>query len=113
MPRRPDARTRRWLAVQADFRCEYCLTLAGVVPDPFCIEHILPRSHRGSHSRGNLAFSCQGCNNHKGAKTAATDPVTSFAVALFNPRTQRWHEHFQWTQAGTVVAGLTATGRAT
>jgi len=113
MPRPPDARTRRWVAVRAAFRCEYCLTLAGFVPDPFCVEHILPRNEGGSHLAGNLAFSCQGCNNHKAAKTAAIDPVTSLDVPLFNPRTQRWHEHFQWTQAGTVVEGLTATGRAT
>src|SRR5258708_23953067 len=103
MPQPPDRRTRRLVAVRAGDRCEYCLTLASFVPDPFSTEHILPRSRGGSHQLGNLASSCQGCKNRKGAKTVATDPVTSSVVPLCHPRTQRWEDHFQWTQAGTVV----------
>jgi hypothetical protein len=34
-------------------------------------------------------------------------------VALFNPRQQRWREHFTWNQEGTTIIGLTAQGRAT
>jgi hypothetical protein len=32
---------------------------------------------------------------------------------LFNPRTQRWPEHFAWSTDGLRVVGLTPTGRAT
>jgi hypothetical protein len=30
---------------------------------------------------------------------------------LFNPRTDRWHEHFEW--AGAALVGLTAIGQTT
>src|SRR5437773_1252431 len=113
MPQRPDARTRWLVAARAEQRCEYCLTPASFVPDFFSTEHVMPRSRGGSHGHQNLAFSCEGCNNRKGAETAALDPVTDLLVPLFNPRTQRWHDHFEWTQAGTIVEGRTATARAT
>ena len=45
------------------------------------------------------------------ARTDALDPETSERVSLFNPRTQVWHEHFQF--AAYQVLGLTAAGRAT
>jgi len=34
-------------------------------------------------------------------------------VLLFNPRTQMWSEHFKWMPNGTILRGLTPTGRAT
>jgi 5-methylcytosine-specific restriction endonuclease McrA len=76
MPERPDARLRRLVAERARFRCEYCLTPAGIAPSPFSAEHILPRSKGGAAMPENLAFSCQGCNGHKAAKTAGLDPAT-------------------------------------
>ncbi|MCB0063932.1 MAG: hypothetical protein KDE19_17535 [Caldilineaceae bacterium] len=38
---------------------------------------------------------------------------TNETVPLFNPRHDKWEEHFVWQQAGTVVAGVSAIGRAT
>jgi hypothetical protein len=32
---------------------------------------------------------------------------------LFNPRQQRWTEHFAWSEDGTRIIGLTDCGRAT
>ena len=69
MPERPDARTRRFVARRADFRCEYCRTPVGLVPCPYSAEHILPRSRGGLSVPDNLAFACQGCNGHKASKT--------------------------------------------
>ena len=34
-------------------------------------------------------------------------------IALFNPRTQRWQEHFVWQQNGLYVVGISPVGRAT
>ena len=34
-------------------------------------------------------------------------------VALFNPRQQKWSQHFAWSEDGTKIIGLTACGRAT
>jgi 5-methylcytosine-specific restriction endonuclease McrA len=113
MPERPDAHTRRLVAERARFRCEYCLTPAGITPSPVSAEHILPRSGGGAATPENLAFSCQGCNGHKAAKTAALDPATRKTVALFNPRRNNWNDHFGWTADGTTIEGQSATGRAT
>jgi hypothetical protein len=40
------------------------------------------------------------------------DPLTKQVVPIFNPRTQIWHEHFQWSDDGTQLIGLTPIGRA-
>ncbi len=34
-------------------------------------------------------------------------------LPLFNPRKQKWFDHFAWSPDGTRVEALTATGRAT
>jgi hypothetical protein len=113
MPERPDARTRRLVAERARFRCEYCLTPAGIVPSPFSSEHVLPRSKGGDHALENLSFSYQGCNGHKAAKTIALDPATGKTVSLFHPRQQVWSDHFGWVADGTRIEGRSAIGRAT
>src|SRR5271170_7952907 len=113
MPERPDARMRRLVAERARFRCEYCLTPSGIAPSPFSAEHILPRSEGGAATPENLAFSCQGCNGHKAAKTTALDPVTRKSFSLFHPRQHNWSDHFGWTAEGTAIEGQSATGRAT
>jgi hypothetical protein len=113
MPERPDARTRRLVAERARFRCEYCLTPAGIVPSPFSSEHILPRSKGGDITLENLAFSCQGCNGHKAAKTTALDPATRKTVSLFHPRQQAWNDHFGWAADGISIVGRSPIGRAT
>lgn len=79
----------------------------------FSVEHIGPRSRQGPDSLGNLAFSCQGCNNHKYTKTNGTDPVSGSLVPLFHPRNQLWTDHFAWNDDATLILGLTPTGRAT
>jgi hypothetical protein len=61
----------------------------------------------------NLARSCQGCNGHKAARTAATNPVTGLSVPLYNPREQWWHEHFSWSEDYLQIARLTPIGTAT
>jgi len=80
---------------------------------PLVIDHIVPRSAGGSDERENLAAACYRCNEFKGTKTHAVDPATGELVSLFNPRTQKWHEHFVWANGGLHIVGLTPTGRAT
>ncbi len=53
------------------------------------------------------------CNEAKGVQTQATDSDTESEVPLFNPRTDQWGEHFDWSEDGTMILGRTATGRAT
>jgi hypothetical protein len=78
---------------------------------PCQIDHIIAEKHRGRTVSENLAYACFSCNNHKGPNIAGLDPVTGELVALFNPRQNRWHEHFRWR--GPELVGRTAIGRAT
>ena len=93
--------------------CEYCRSPMRYSPDPFAVEHIVPRVAGGGNGPSNLALSCQGCNNLKFVSIEAVDPVTGVMVPLFHPRQQRWSQHFLWSQDTTVVVGRTPIGRAT
>ena len=107
-----DAVRRRVQAVARD-RCGYCLSSQKYVMGKFEIEHIVPRSQGGTDDESNLWISRSLCNRYKGSQTAGTDPLSGTGVKLFNPRTQIWRDHFQWSSEGTHVVGQTPTGRAT
>lgn len=98
---------------RANGLCEYCKSPADYSPQPFSIEHILPLSAGGGSELDNLAYACQGCNNHKYTKTTGFDSLSNSDVALFHPRQDVWGTHFGWSHGGLEVIGLTATGRAT
>jgi hypothetical protein len=93
--------------------CEYCLSQVNFSPDPFSIEHILPRSKGGRDGLENLAFSCQGCNGHKHTAIQAIDPINGEVTDLYHPRIHRWDEHFLWDEDFSVMVGRTAIGRVT
>lgn len=85
---------------QARYRCGYCLsseTLLGMVLE---IEHLIPLAAGGLTRIENLWLSCRRCNGFKGAQVAALDPLSAQIIPLFNPRTQIWQEHFQWSEDG-------------
>jgi hypothetical protein len=77
------------------------------------IDHVKPTAKGGSDAEDNLCLACELCNQYKWAKTEGLDPQTGETVALFNPRQQKWQEHFCWSEGGTEIIGLTACGRAT
>lgn len=104
---------RKSVESDAKNRCGYCLTPAAFMPVRFEIEHIIPKTAHGKTTRSNLWLSCPSCNRFKGVKVEAVDPETQTIVFLFNPRTQNWFEHFQWSDDGTQVIGRTAIGRGT
>lgn len=78
----------------------------------FHIEHIVPRASSGTDHIDNLALACAPCNLAKGAHILAVDPATDTTVPLYNPREDRWGEHFTWDADGRTLAGLTPVGRA-
>jgi hypothetical protein len=59
----------------------------------------------------NLAWACPSCNLHKADRVEVVDLASGILVLLFNPRAQRWSDHFRWD--GHDVVGLTPVGRAT
>jgi hypothetical protein len=76
----------------------------------FHVEHIIPTASGGSDELSNLAWACPSCNLKKSNRTTALDPETEQTVSLFNPRTDRWEDHFAWL--GHIVVGRTPVGRA-
>lgn len=94
-------------------RCGYCLSPQHLLMARLEIEHIIPVAKGGSHEESNLWLACPICNAHKADKITAVDPITNSIVSLFNPRTQNWSEHFQWSEDGLRIIGLTSIGRAT
>jgi len=82
---------RERVAAQARYRCGYCLSTESVVGTPMEIDHIIPQSLGGPTEEDNLWLACSLCNDHKGNRIAALDPLTGEIVRLFNPRRQAWH----------------------
>ena len=107
------AQLRRLVIERAGACCEYCLSQEEYSVQAFSVEHISPRLSGGLTVAENLAYSCQGCNSHKAIKTATIDPVTEATVKLYDPRQQRWSDHFSWNEDCSEIIGLTAIGRAT
>jgi len=102
--------TKRLVHERAHFCCEYCQTCQDNIGQAMHVEHIDPA---GGNDPDNLCLSCSSCNQSKGKAVIALDPETGVEVALYNPRTQAWADHFTWIDNGMRVYGITPTGRAT
>jgi HNH endonuclease len=99
---------------RAGNRCEYCQLPAQLQVGGFEVDHVLPRSRGGQTALANVALACPHCNAHKWAHIDGEDTASGQRVALFNPRTQRWEEHFQWSVPRPFeIVGISAHGRAT
>jgi hypothetical protein len=104
---------RRRVRHDARDRCGYCLSHQRNLLGPLEIEHIVPLARGGASDEDNLWLACARCNRYKGAQTEALDPVSGEVRPLYNPRAQRWGDHFQWDAGGAVIRGITEVGRAT
>lgn len=93
-----------------DSRCEYCYSTETVSKYSFQVDHIIPTRHGGSDELPNLAWACFNCNNNKGTDIATYED--GILTPLFNPRTQKWIDHFEVKNNGYIM-GLTLEGRAT
>jgi HNH endonuclease len=96
---------------RAGRRCEYCHIPHPQYRLPFQIDHIRARQHGGATVSENLALACFHCNRHKGPNISGWDSDTKSLVRLFNPRTDRWDDHFGWREAE--IVGKTTIGRVT
>ena len=104
---------RRQVVRVARNRCEYCQTSQAMTLATFHLDHIIPRSAGGATEFENLCLSCPFCNESKGERRRARDPESGRQARLFNPRRDAWRQHFEWSEDGTQIMGLTARGRAT
>ena len=107
-----DAEIRQIVRERAYDRCEYCRTPQAAAPFiTFHVEHIVARQHAVDDSLSNLALACPDCNRHKGPNLVTLLPGISDYLRLFNPRSDRWSEHFSLN--GATIEGLSDIGRAT
>jgi 5-methylcytosine-specific restriction endonuclease McrA len=104
---------RKRVAEQARHRCGYCLTREDIVGTPMEMDHIIPESLGGRTEEDNLWLACSLCNDYKGNRIAALDPITGELVRLFDPRHQSWQDHFVWSTVGDHIVGVTPIGRGT
>ena len=68
------------------------------------VDHVISRKHGGITDQSNLAFSCARCNRAKGSDIGSLSHTTGQYCRLFNPRIDRWTEHFS-------IEGVQIVGR--
>ncbi|MFP4395799.1 MAG: HNH endonuclease [Anaerolineales bacterium] len=102
---------RKMVHNRAKGRCEYCLYPEVASFLSFEVEHIVAEKHGGETTIDNLALACPYCNRFKGTDLGSIDPETGQLTPFFNPRTQRWSEHFQLEEAHIIP--LTSEARVT
>jgi 5-methylcytosine-specific restriction endonuclease McrA len=91
--------------------CEYCRIPEMGTFFPHQPDHVIAEQHGGETTFENLALACVQCNRVKGPNIASMDPETKRIVPLYNPRKDKWSDHFR-LDAGRILP-LTAVGRAT
>jgi hypothetical protein len=69
------------------------------------------RQHQGGDDPSNLALACPDCNAKKGPNLVTVSPASGRIVELFNPRRDRWEDHF--VKVGAEIVGVSEIGRAT
>lgn len=106
---------RRIATVRAHYLCEYCLIHADDTYWGCQIDHIISEKHGGATTVDNLAHTYTFCNRNKGSDIgsmlAATKPQERQFVRFFNPRIDRWSNHFHLDRI--VITPLTAIGKIT
>ena len=101
---------RRLVVSRARRRCEYCLVFEDDTYVGFQIDHIISEKHQGATTAENLALACLFCNLNKGSDIGSLDDEGTF-TRLFNPRADRWNEHFRFV--GARIEGVSAIGATT
>lgn len=103
---------KKWIAIRAGGRCEYCRVLEYLSHYEFHLEHIIGQQHGGTSLPENLAYVCSWCNWKKGPNIATILAPGGALIPLFNPRLQNWFDHFEVDSSGLLV-GKSPVGRAT
>jgi hypothetical protein len=94
MSRHIPARLRRWVRDRAEGLCEYCLVHEEDSYFDAEVDHVISEKHGGLTVAENLAYACPTCNRAKGSDLGSVTESGSL-VRFFNPRTDRWSDHFR------------------
>jgi 5-methylcytosine-specific restriction endonuclease McrA len=121
-----DERVRLAARLRARDACEYCLL---PTVGQFQVDHIIPvvrwdlytgnrlraveriPGRRGPNHLDNFAWSCSSCNSAKGQQVAHR--AGRRTSRLFDPRRDRWSDHFSFMHGYLFFVGASAIGRAT
>jgi hypothetical protein len=105
------AELRRRVTTRARRFCEYCLVHEDDLYFGCEADHIISIKHGGTTTEENLALACLPCNRSKGSDIGSLvhDRFTRF----YNPRTDRWFDHFEIAPDGIHIAALSEIGSAT
>jgi hypothetical protein len=101
---------RQTIADRARELCEYCLIAEADTFYGCEVDHIISLKHGGSTEPDNLAYACALCNRAKGSDVGSITTSGEFA-RFFNPRADRWAEHFRLE--GATIQSLTQIGEVT
>lgn len=108
------AALRREVVERAGNCCEYCRLSQGDLFFSLEVDHIIAEKHDGQTVADNLCLSCPDCNAFKGSDLASIDYAHDKAIVrLFNPRVDRWNDHFQLELITGYIEGLSPQGRVT
>jgi HNH endonuclease len=106
-------RTQQQVRSRANYLCEFCHADERWQYVRFTVDHVLPISLGGSDNLDNLTLACFYCNRRKANHLTGVDPQSQTEVPLFNPRQDRWQDHFIWSMDEVSIEGISAIGRAT
>lgn len=95
---------------RANYLCEYCLISDEDSGGGQC-DHIISVKHGGETAAENLAYTCLYCNMNKGTDLGSISNKTGELVRFFNPRRDRWSDHFRLQ--GAIIEPLTNIGEVT
>lgn len=102
---------RRFVSQRANDLCEYCLIHVGDTALGCAVDHVISLKHGCSNEPDNLAYACVFCNRYKGSDIGSIIWSTQEFVRFYNPRRDRWSEHFQLQD--TTIAPTTEIGDVT
>ena len=105
------AELRRLVQLRARNVCEYCLIHHSDTYLGCQIDHVISEKHGGMTLEDNLAYACTFCNRSKGSDLGSISEFTRQLVPFYNPRKQKWSDHFQIRD--TAIEAITPTGEVT
>lgn len=102
---------RRFVESRASYFCEYCLIHSQDTYLGCQVDHIIAEKHGGATEADNLALACTFCNRSKGTDVGSVAASTGEFIRFFNPRIDRWGDHF--LLQGALIVARTSVGDVT
>lgn len=108
------AELRRFVAARANYLCEYCLIEEEDTHLGCQVDHIISEKHGGTTTADNLAYACVFCNRNKGSDIGSVVAEKERVFCrFFDPRRDRWPDHFYLDLETMTIQPLSDVGRVT